>query len=90
MASLKSIFLEEFQNFINYVDNFYNIETGIYPIATREEIIEAIGEYMLSQRTLKCEFDSIDREQIRQILETKKDWEATTQQDEQRYHLKHS
>ena len=90
MASLKSIFLKEFQNFINYVNDFYNIETGIYPIATKEEIIVAVGEYMLSQRNFKCEFDSIDREQIRQILETKKDWEATTQQDEERFHLKHS
>jgi hypothetical protein len=67
--SLKSIFLSQLYDFINYVDEFYNIENGIYPIATRTQIIEAIGEYMLSQRTLKCEFDSIDREKIRQILQ---------------------
>jgi hypothetical protein len=67
--SLKSIFLSQLFDFINYVDEFYNLETGIYPIATREQIIEAIGEYMLNQRTLKCEFDSIDREKVRQILQ---------------------
>jgi hypothetical protein len=67
--SLKSIFLSQLFDFINYVDEFYNIETGIYPIATKEQIIEAIGIYMLNQRTLKCEFDSIDREKVRQILQ---------------------
>jgi hypothetical protein len=61
-------FLIELQNFITYCNDFYNIETGIYPIATSKEIEAAIGEYLTSPRQFDIEFDSADREQVRELI----------------------
>ena len=61
-------FLIELQNFITYCNDFYNIETGIYPIATSNEIEAAIGEYLTSPHQVDIEFDSIDREQVRELI----------------------
>jgi hypothetical protein len=61
-------FLIELQNFITYCNDFYNIETGIYPIATSEEIESAIGEYLTSPHQVDIQFDSFDREQVRELI----------------------
>jgi hypothetical protein len=49
-------FLIELQNFITYCNDFYNIENGIYPIATSEEIEAAIGEYLTSPHEVDIQF----------------------------------
>jgi hypothetical protein len=61
-------FLIELQNFITYCNDFYNIENGIYPIATSEEIEAAIGEYLTSPHEVDIQFDSFDREQVRELI----------------------
>ena len=63
---------QELEEFIYYVDSFYNIHSGIYPIASRETIQEAISIYLYlakTENTADVEFDSIDREQVRAIIE---------------------
>lgn len=62
-------FLAELQLFIEYCNDFYNIKTGMYPIAKRSEIIYAIGLYLTQPREFEVQFDSIDRENVRMILE---------------------
>ena len=61
-------FLIELQNFITYCNDFYNIEYGVYPIATSEEIENAIGEYLTFPHQNDIHFDSYDREQVREII----------------------
>jgi ATP-dependent helicase YprA (DUF1998 family) len=60
---------EEVERFVNYCNDFYNNETGIYPIATLEEIKEAVQEFLNTPSDIPVEFDSIDREQVRMILQ---------------------
>jgi len=55
--------------FIDNVDIFYNIEYGIYPLANKKDIEKAIFLYLTEPRTLRIEFDSIDRENVRAIIE---------------------
>ncbi len=55
--------------FIENVDIFYNIEYGIYPLANKKDIEKAIFLYLTEPRTLRIEFDSIDRENVRAIIE---------------------
>lgn len=62
-------FLAELQLFIEYCNNFYNKKAGIYRIASRKEIINAIGEYLTQPHEFEIQFDSIDREKVREILE---------------------
>lgn len=62
-------FLILLHEFISYCNDFYNIENGIYPIATRDEIINAIGQYMTDPHTIDIQFDSIDRENVRKIIQ---------------------
>jgi hypothetical protein len=64
----KQSFLGELKKFIEYCNEFYNIENGIYPIATSEEIEAAIGEYLTSPHEVDIQFDSFDREQVRNII----------------------
>jgi hypothetical protein len=64
----QSNFLTELQSFITYCNDFYNIEYGVYPIATSEEIEAAIGEYLTSPHQVDIQFDSFDREQVRYII----------------------
>jgi hypothetical protein len=68
MIVRQSNFLTELQNFITYCNDFYNIEYGVYPIATSEEIEAAIGEYLTSPHVVDIQFDSFDREQVRYII----------------------
>jgi hypothetical protein len=65
----KVSFLDELKKFIEYVDSFYNIKTGVYPIATLIEIEAAVGQYLTDPHTIDIQFDSIDRETVRTILE---------------------
>lgn len=62
-------YAEEFELFYNYVDAFYNNVTGMYPLADRERIIEAVNEYVESKPLSEIHFDSYDRECVREILE---------------------
>ena len=57
------------EEFIFYVNSFYNEKDGIYPIATKERIAEAISIYLESKPLGEIYFDSIDREFVRLILE---------------------
>ena len=62
-------FLTDLNLFIEYCNDFYNIKTGMYPVATKKEIINAIGEYLTEPHQFDIQFDSIDRENVRMILE---------------------
>ena len=56
-------------NFYNYVIDFYNNESGIYPIASHEEIVNAVNQFLESKPLSEIYFDSIDRETVRTILQ---------------------
>ena len=56
--------------FVNYVYDFYNPVTGIYPMnITRTDIEDAI-EVLLTVPNITVEYDSIDRERVRDIMES--------------------
>lgn len=59
----------EIQKFYKYVSDFYNNEDGIYPIATKERIIQAVNQYLESKPLGEIYFDSFDRESVRMIIE---------------------
>ena len=63
----------EVLEFISYCNNFYNEQDGIYPIASREEIMDAVVEY-LYQLESECQFDSIDREGVRGVIQPEYDF----------------
>ena len=67
-------FLAELQLFIEYCNDFYNIKSGMYPVATKNEIIAAIGEYLTEPHEFEIQFDSIDREKVREILQPGYTW----------------
>lgn len=60
---------ELIEEFIFYVNSFYNDQDGIYPIATKERIKEAVNIYLESKLLGEIYFDSTDREFVRSILE---------------------
>lgn len=60
---------KDIKQFIDYCDEFYNINTGIYPIATKEDIKKAIAQFMHKTNGKDIHFDSLDRERVRQILQ---------------------
>jgi len=59
----------ELVQFIEYCNEFYDIETGIYPVATKKDIIKAIGQYISKTNEKDIHFDSFDREKVREILQ---------------------
>ena len=65
-------FLSELTQFIEYCNEFYNIENGVYPIADSIQIERAIGEYLTQPHKIDIQFDSVDRELVRDILERNK------------------
>ena len=73
-ALVKRNFLTDLNLFIEYCNDFYNIKTGMYPIAKRSEIINAIGEYLTEPHPFDIQFDSIDREKVREILQPGYSW----------------
>jgi hypothetical protein len=64
-------YLSELKQFIGYCNEFYNKQYGIYPIATSEVIAGAITKYINTSTILgiDVQFDSIDRERVRYIIE---------------------
>ena len=58
--------------FISYVDSFYNVKSGIYPIKglTLKMIIIAVNKYMNScdENITWGGGDSLDRERVRDII----------------------
>jgi len=60
---------EEIKEFYEYVWKFYNIESGLYKLATDERIQEAVNIYLESKPLGEFYFDSFDREEVRKILE---------------------
>ena len=60
---------EEVDRFVSYCNDFYNINTGIYPIATFEQIQDAVRYYLTQPNEVEVCFDSMDRERVRMILE---------------------
>ena len=62
-------FFADLQEFNQYCNDFYNEHYGLYPIASSEQIEDAIGEYLTEPHQFDIQFDSIDRENVRMILE---------------------
>lgn len=60
---------KEIEDFYEYVWEFYNIKSGIYPIATDEMIQQSVNQYLESKPLSEIEFDSFDRESVRCIIE---------------------
>ena len=73
MISQRSFF-EDLREFNEYCNEFYNINYGIYPIASSEQIEAAIGEYLTQPHEYEIQFDSIDREKVREILQPSYSW----------------
>ena len=65
---IKSIKINDIIEFKNYCYKFYNINYGVYPIATNRDIDHAIMKYFFISNYKDIEFDSIDRENVRIIL----------------------
>ena len=61
--------IKDFLDFTEYVYCFYNNENGIYPIANRKQIEQAIYKYITDPKNNIIEWDSMDRENVRTILE---------------------
>lgn len=57
------------KEFYDYVLSFYNDVDGVYPIATKERIIDAVNQYLESKLLSEIHFDSFDRESVRMIIE---------------------
>jgi hypothetical protein len=64
-----SDYIREIPAFYEYVREFYDEETGIYPIASPQEIRAAINYYLETSKLKSIEFDSVDRERVRYLLE---------------------
>ena len=62
-------YVKEIKEFQIYVLEFYNDKNGIYPIANSIEIQNAVMKYMESKPLTEIEFDSLDRENVRAILQ---------------------
>jgi len=60
------------ENFISYVDSFYNEKSGLYPIKglTKKMIVDATQKYInsLNEKYTWGDGDSIDRERVRDII----------------------
>jgi hypothetical protein len=62
-------FFKDLENFNQYCNDFYNEYYGVYPIASSVQIEAAIGEFLTQPHEYDIQFDSIDREKVREILE---------------------
>ena len=60
---------QEIKDFYIYVWKFYNMESGLYPIATDKRIQQAVNEYLESKPLGEIYFDSFDRECVRKIIQ---------------------
>jgi hypothetical protein len=59
----------DIHEFTQYCNKFYNIETGIYPVATKKDIIKAVAQHISRTNGKDLHFDSFDREKVREILQ---------------------
>ena len=59
---------QEIQNFYDYVCEFYNHKTGVYPIATEKTIYKYVNQYLESKPLNEIYFDTIDREHVRLLI----------------------
>ena len=64
-----SDYIRKIPIFYEYVREFYDEETGIYPIASPQDIRAAINYYLETKELKSIEFDSVDRENVRYLLE---------------------
>lgn len=62
-------YAQEIEFFYGYVIEFYNNVNGIYPIASRKRIIQAVNQYLETKPLSEIMFDSFDRELVRQIIQ---------------------
>ena len=67
-------FFEDLKQFNHYCNEFYNEYYGIYRIASTDQIEAAIGEFLTQPHEYEIQFDSIDREKVREILEPGYSW----------------
>lgn len=68
MNNQNRILKNEISEFKKYLSSFYSVNGGIYPIATLEELEEALNIFLMTTNIEKIEFDSVDREKVRTIL----------------------
>lgn len=68
MTKENKILISEIKEFEKYCIDFYDIKCGIYPIATAKEIKEAIKVFLMLYDLSTIDFDSLDRERVRTIL----------------------
>jgi hypothetical protein len=67
-------FFADLREFNQYCNDFYNEHYGEYRIASSEAIEAAIGEYLTEPHEHEIQFDSFDREKVREILEPSYNW----------------
>jgi hypothetical protein len=67
-------FFKDLEQFNQYCNDFYNEYYGVYRIASSEQIEDAIGEYLTEPHPYDIQFDSIDREKVREILQPGYSW----------------
>lgn len=70
----KRSFFKELEEFNQYCNDFYNEHYGEFRIASAEQIEAAIGQYLTDPHEYDIQFDSIDREKVREILEPGYNW----------------
>ena len=68
MNNQNRILKKEITEFKRYLSSFYSVNEGIYPIATQEELEEGLNIFLMTTNIEKIEFDSMDREKVRKIL----------------------
>jgi hypothetical protein len=56
------------QEFEKDVNHFYNSNSGLYPLATSKDITVSIMIYFLRNNIESIEFDSFDRENVKEII----------------------
>ena len=55
--------------FYNYVSDFYSTKYGIYPMAPEAIIQLSVNNYLEKTPLREIEFDSVDREKVKDIIE---------------------
>ena len=61
--------VKDILKFQAYCLSFYNDQDGVYPIATKERVIQAVDQYLRETPLGQIYFDSFDREKVRTIIE---------------------
>jgi hypothetical protein len=66
---ISSDYIKEIPKFYTYCVEFYNEETGIYPIASPQQIKDAVNYFLETNELKRIYFDSLDRELVRILLD---------------------